>query len=72
MTKTAPTPRTSFWRRTWQFLCDLEEVMNTTPTDHLLARVNRLERELAELKGSSGLHAPRSVEANLGQTSALG
>jgi len=46
MVRTAPTLHASFWRRTWQFLRELNEAVHTTPTALLDARVSRLEREV--------------------------
>jgi hypothetical protein len=49
--------RESFLARTWRVLREIDEAIHTTDLDLMYARVNRLERELAELKarGATGL-----------------
>jgi hypothetical protein len=49
----------SFWRRTWRFLCTLDEAVHTSEMDILVAHVARLECELKELK--SRAYAAASV-----------
>jgi hypothetical protein len=44
----------SLWSRFWTFLCELEEATGTTQTQLLYRRVERLEDEVAMLKGAAG------------------
>jgi polyhydroxyalkanoate synthesis regulator phasin len=62
MTETAltSTQPSSFWSRVWNFLRALDEAIHTTEMDLLAERVERLERQLGELKAESA-NSPAAI-----------
>ena len=70
--------RESFLARTWRILGQIDEAIHTTDLDLLYTRVNRLERELAELKVQAHdgdapvIKTTRELAINLKTAKALG